>query len=249
MLSSRLLPALLLLLVLLFSVVAGAPARLLTLFVPAEDVVLEGVSGTVWGGSASRAMVRLPSGFLHLGAVSWNLHPLSLLTFSPELELRSDWGGQRLRAQAQWRGEGRICLRDVEGRFAADLLRQFAPLALGGYFDVQLSELEIEDNLPNGGEGRLVWERANWQSPRGPVALGTYALDFAQEVDAPLVGNVLTLAGPLEAEGRVELNGRRYVLDIALASEGGFDPQLREALTLMATPEGQGYRLQLDSEF
>jgi len=249
MFSSRFMPVLILLLALVFSVVAAAPARLIASFVPAENVVLEGLSGTLWEGRASRAMVRIPSGFLHLGAVRWTLHPASLLTLSPAVDIQSVWGGQRLKARAQWLGDGSYRLEGVEGRFAADLLRQFAPLAVGGYFDVQLASMAVEENLPSSGEGRLVWERANWQSPNGPVSLGTYALDFAQNTGEPLLGNVLTLAGPLQAQGRVQLEGRRYEVDIVVQSEEGFDAQLQQALMLMATPEDDGYRIALESEF
>lgn len=249
MVLTRILPALVLVLVLVYSLLAAAPARLIARVIPADDVVLTGLSGTVWDGRASRALVKIPSGFLHLGALRWTLKPLSLLTLSPAVELLSDWGGQRLRGTVSVEGEGHYSLEAVEGRVAADLLRQFAPLALGGTFDLQLAELETRENLPYSGSGRLVWERANWQSPRGPVALGTYALDFGQAPGEPLLGNVLTLSGPLEAQGRVELDGRRYLVDILVSSQERLEPQLQEALSLMATPEGDGYRLRLEAQF
>jgi len=94
-----------------------------------------------------------------------------------------------------------------------------------------------------------VWERAAWQAPRGPIALGTYALEFTQPADGPLSGTVLTLAGPLEADGRVAVTGREYLVDVLVRSDEALDGQLTQALTLMAAPEGDGYRLKLDGEF
>lgn len=247
--SVRFLQVAVLLLVLIVSLVAAAPARLLTYLVPQEPVSLQGLSGTVWEGKASRVMVKIPAGFVHLGAVQWALLPGSLLALSPALQLRSVWGSQRVSGQVTLRGEGAYTLEGVEARVAADLLRQFAPLALGGHFDVLLSAMEIEDNLPHSGSGRLVWERASWQAPRGAIALGTYALDFAQSPGEPLRGTVVTVAGPLEAAGRVELNGRRYLIDITVRSDEPLDRQLTEALSLMAAPEGDGYRLKLEGDF
>ena len=66
---SRFFWAALLLLLLVGNLVISAPARLLSLVVPAEQVLLYGLSGTVWRGSASSAMLRLPQGYLHLRAV------------------------------------------------------------------------------------------------------------------------------------------------------------------------------------
>lgn len=249
MLSLRSLQVVILLLVLVFSLLSAAPARLISYVLPEDQVILQGVAGTVWDGRASRAMVRTPSGFLHLGAVDWSLSAASLLTLSPSLTVQSRWGSQRFTGEVKLRGETSYSLQDVESRFAADLLRQFAPVALAGYFDLQVAELDIEDALPAQGSGRLVWERAAWQAPRGPIALGSYALDFAQQDGGPLRGTVLTLSGPLEAEGQVEVNGRAYLIDILVRSDEPLDSQLSEALMLMAAPEGDGYRLKLEGEF
>lgn len=249
MFSLRSLQAIVLLLVLVFSLLAAAPARLITYVLPEGQVVLQGLSGTLWEGRASRAMVRIPAGFAHLGSVNWSLSATSLLSLSPALAVESRWGSQRFSGEVTSRGENHYWLENVQARVAADLLRQFAPVALGGHFDLQLSELTLENALPNGGSGRIVWERAAWQAPRGPIALGTYALEFTQPADGPLSGTVLTLAGPLEADGRVAVTGREYLVDVLVRSDEALDGQLTQALTLMAAPEGDGYRLKLDGEF
>lgn len=249
MFSLRSLQVVVLLLVLVVSLLAAAPARLITYVLPEGQVVLQGLAGTLWEGRASRAMVRIPAGFLHLGSVNWALSPASLLTLSPALTIESRWGTQRFSGEVTVHGQASYSLEAVQARLAADLLRQFAPVALGGQFDVQLASLDIEAALPNGGTGRMVWERASWQAPTGPIALGTYALDFTQEAGGPLRGAVVTVDGPLEARGQVEVNGRQYRVDIVVSSEEAMDNQLSQALMLMAAPEGDGYRLKLEGEF
>ena len=41
--------------------------------VPGEQLQLHGLTGTVWRGSASSVLLRLPQGYLQLGAVHWAL--------------------------------------------------------------------------------------------------------------------------------------------------------------------------------
>ena len=243
--SSRITWVVVLVLVLLCSLLASAPARMLSLVLPGEQVLMSGLAGTLWQGSASRCLLRLPQGYLHLGAVKWSLQPLSLLTLAPRLTLSSEWGSQSISGELALRGSRDIDIVELDGRIDADLLRQFAPVALAGSFFLQLARLQMRDGLPYGGEGRVVWQDGSWQSPRGPVQLGTYALDFNQPPGEALLGEVLTLAGPLEAEGRLQLEGRKYSLDILVSSPERLDEQLQQALSLMAAPEAGGFRIAL----
>ncbi|MFT4518680.1 MAG: general secretion pathway protein N [Halioglobus sp.] len=236
-------------LVFLVSLVASAPARLLSLVLPGEQIVLQGLSGTLWQGSASRCMMRLPAGYLHLGAVQWSLDPLSLLLLAPKVQLSSEWGQQRIKGELVLRGAQDLDVRDLEGQVQANLLRHFAPVALNGTFSMQIASLQLRDGLPHSGKGRVLWEQGSWQSPRGPIQLGSYALDFEQAEGAPLEGKVVTLEGPLEAEGGLTLDQRKYTLDILVGSQETLDPQLQQALSLVAAPEGDNYRLFLESDF
>ena len=93
---SRVTLGLVLALLLLISLVLSAPARLVGLVLPGEQIVMQGFNGTLWRGFASRCLLRTESGMLHLGAVSWELGPLSLLTLSPRLTLDARWGRQRI---------------------------------------------------------------------------------------------------------------------------------------------------------
>lgn len=245
----RLLFGLLLFVVFVGTLVSAAPARLLTSVLPADDIVLEGVSGTLWDGRASRAMVRLPAGFFHLGSVDWTLNGLSLLSLSPRLKVHSAWGAQTLDADIQMHRSGDFTLRDVDASVSADVLRQFAPIAVEGQFQLQVVALRIRDQLPFSGEGRLVWQDGQWLTPRGQMPLGTYALDFNQVAGEALRGEVVTLVGPVNAEGTVGLVGRSYDIDIFLHAQGGLDAQLKQALSLVASPVDGGYQLALKSDF
>lgn len=246
---SRLPWALALLVLFFVTMLVNAPARLLAHVLPADQVVMQGFEGTVWNGSASRCMIRLPVGFLHLGSVRWSLDPWSLLTLAPRVELDSKWGQQTAAGTLQLRGSRDLLVEDFEGRVGAELLRQFAPLAVGGSFNIQLAMLELQGGLPHRAEGRLVWQQGTWLSPGGPVALGSYALDVTQPEGGPLVGEVITLNGPLEAKGGVRLEERRYELDVFAGGDSSLNAELRNALALLAVPEPGGYRIVVEGEF
>jgi hypothetical protein len=246
---SRITLGLVLALLLLVSLVLFAPARLVGLVLPAEQIAMQGFSGTLWHGSASRCLVRTGSGLLHLGAVSWSLKPFSLLTFSPRLTLDARWGRQRVSGAVVLRGDRDVDLHDFEATVAADLLRQVAPVALGGNISAGFTRLVVRDGMPVGGEGRLVWQDGTWSSPTGQLTLGSYAVEFVDAGSGQLRGDVITLAGPVEAAGEVELDGQAYRVDVLVGGKRALDPRIGQALALIASPENGGFRLQLDGDF
>lgn len=225
--------------------VVRAPARLFSYLVPQEALLLQGVEGTLWQGSAARALLPTVGGYLHLGVMQWRLSPWSLLTLAPRVSVNSRWGNQQLSGVIVYHGEERIRLGEVDATLPATLVRQFLPLELRGDLSLLAGHLELREGLPYAADGRLVWHGGGWVSPQGPRSLGDYVVEFRQPAGEALVGDVTTLAGNLRAEGRVTLTGSEYDVDVLLAGEGLGDPQLRQALQLLAAPEGEGFRLSM----
>ena len=243
--QSKLLPGALLGLVLLFILLANAPARLLLAIVPTEQIILEGLSGTLWSGRASRVLVASGSGWLHLGTSSWRLSPLSLLTFSPRLEVSSQWGRQNLKAEVSLHSSQHIELRQLELLLDASLLQQYLPVALVGDIAVQFEEIVVRDENLETAVGRIVWQEGGWVSPQGRRQLGSYALDVQPATGGGVVGEVISIAGDLQASGPVALKQSDYSIDVLLSGPGLDDQQLRQALQLVAIPEGDAYRVKL----
>ncbi len=225
--------------------VAQAPARLLNHLIPEDRLLLQGIEGTLWEGSAARALLPTVGGYLHLGALQWQLSPWSLLSLAPRVTVNSRWGNQQLSGVIVYHSNERIRLGDVDATLPASLVRQFLPLELRGDLSLLAAHLEIREGLPYAADGRLVWRGGGWVSPQGPRTLGDYAMDFRQPAGDALVGDVTTLAGSLRAEGRVTLTGSDYDIDVLLAGDGLRDPQLRQALQLVAAPEGEDFRLSM----
>lgn len=236
-------------LLLLFLLVASAPARLLSAILPPGQVTMQGVSGTLWQGVSSRTVAAVEGGYLHLGRVAWSLSPGSLLLFSPRIDIDSQWGNQRIRGELVYNSRGSIDFTNVDALIPAALVQQFVPLELSGNFALLLPRLDVVDAEPRAGEGRIVWQDGAWVSPDGKRPLGSYAIDFQQLAGEPLVGEVVTLSGSLEAAGKVSLDGRNYAVDILLSGPGLDDPQLKQALQLVAIPEGDDFRVSLEGAF
>lgn len=254
---ARLLAALWVLAVALPVAVARAPARLIAWLPVPPELAASGFSGTLWRGSAARVLLRLPAGTVHLGRVHWQLHPLSLTLLRPALSLRSEWGDQRLAVRAQWAGGDRWLLREGELQLGAGLLRQVLPVELGGRISARIDQLLVQSGQLRVAQGRAVWERARWRAPQADFALGTYALNFGPDGDpgaaadapaGPLRAEVITLQGPLEVSGSARLERSAWSLALDFGSEGGLPATLANALSLLAIPEGEGYRLRLSGE-
>ena len=239
----------------LLAAVVLLPARLAGWVLPAAAVAADGYAGTLWQGSAARVLVATPGGWFHLGGLRWELSPLSLLLARPTAAVEAAWGDQRLAGTVTWRGGDSLRLRDARFALDAALLKEVAPVALRGRLAGDVARLDLEDGLVRALEGRMTWERAAWDAPGSSFALGSYAVDFAPAAGRSqaaagggVQGEVLTLAGPLEAAGTLALAGHRYRIDLTLTSERSLPRPLAEALSLLATPTDRGFRLVLDGE-
>ncbi|MEP0203502.1 MAG: type II secretion system protein N [Halioglobus sp.] len=243
--------ALALFVVVIAAVIISAPARLLGHFLPASSIVLQGVSGSIWSGQAAGCLVRMPGGFMQLGQTHWTVSPWSLVLLAPRVSLSSQWGEQRVRAKLTYQGADHLRVSDVEARIDAGLLQAFLPVSLEGALAPSLESAEIKQGVVQSIVGRVVWEDAVWLSPRGDVALGSYAID-SKQVDSGVRAEILTLTGPLLADGLIALSHTdgvaSYDLRLELGSEGSMNPQLQEALSLMASPTDTGYRLVLQGK-
>ncbi len=235
----------LLLLILLIT----APARLLGYWLPDQQLSMEGFSGSLWRGQASRAAVAVTGGWLQLGAIEWRLSPWSLLWLSPHLELKAQWGRQLIDASITVSPTGNIELEQTSVTFSASLVQQWLPVQLGGSINLRVPNMELEQGLPVSGAGRLLWRQASWTGDSGSQLLGGYVLEFEVAAAQQIDGVIATLSGPVQAEGKVGLQGRSYSVDVRLQSEQGFNREIANALQLMAAPVENGYQLKFSSEF
>lgn len=230
----------------LAAVLSTVPARVLPWFLGDQPLKLSGLSGTLWRGEAARAVLVTPSGTLHLGVLRWRLEPASLASFSPRVAVDSQWGQQRLAMRVRRSGGAQFSLRDVSASVDARLAQRWIPVELRGRVEAQLARLEVVDDIPVAVQGTLTWQGAGWFGPTGPRALGSYVAQLATEDEGRIVATISTLAGTLRAGGTVTLEAGRYAVDARLDPQGPVDPELEQALSLVAVPDENGYLLRLN---
>ncbi|WOJ94906.1 type II secretion system protein N [Congregibacter variabilis] len=242
------LPALVGIALLLFILGLNMPARLLPYFLDSQTIQISGVAGTLRAGTASRARLTFPGANFHLGQLSWEIAPLSLLRLTPRVQVSSVWGDQRASLALQLDGDS-LELRAVDVNLNAALLKQVLPVELQGRLGLLFDEVTVRANDLLRADGRLVWQDAAWQSPGGRRVLGNYVATFTSPAEKQTRADIVTLSGPVQATGAVTLNERRYAIDLFIESSGQeFDAELAQALSLIASPEKNGYRLRLDGE-
>lgn len=231
---------------LLFIALTTVPAKLLPLML-GEELQLSGVSGTLWRGNAARARVMTSGGALHLGGLSWSLRGLSLLTLSPEVDLRSAWGRQRVTVTARRSGNG-VLLRNLDATLNASLVSSLLPVNAAGRISLLFDTLELRDGMPVAADGRLVWEDAGWRSNTGRHNLGSYAAEASTGDAGEIAATIRTIRGPVIADGDVTLRAGSYELQAQISSQESLHPELTRALSLIASPGESGYLLRLEGE-
>jgi hypothetical protein len=227
-------------------ILLAAPARLLPRLIEGQPLLLSGLSGTVWRGTAARAVLDTGAGTLHLGALRWHLEPLSLLTLAPRIAIESQWGQQRLAARVRRTADAGLSLRDLAANFDARMAQRWLPVELRGRIEADLARLEISNAAPVAAQGRLLWRDAGWVGPAGQKALGTYVAELETPEGGAIAATIDTLAGPVRAVGTASLGGGRYAVQASVGPEEVLDAELRQALSLVAVPGENGYLLRLN---
>jgi len=222
--------------------VAGAPATLITGFLP-DEVQLSGVQGSLWAGEAS----SLRAGQLRLGRTSWDLSPWQLLlgrlagqidTVLPEGFARGEF--------AVGLG-GSLQLKNFSAAAPVATLAAATGMGLpvqGGQVAVELTALKIADSWPQQAIGEIrIGDVAMVFRNGQPVQdqLASFELRFnADDVPeaGPLEGMLADRGGPLEVSGLVLLTPpANYELSGRATPRASAPQEMQQALVLLG-PEG-----------
>lgn len=169
---------LLFLVLLLGAVVVTLPAQVVWRFLLSgqlQQVQLEGLSGSIWQGSASELRIRGVS----LGALEWRLDPVSLLRIAPVLDVRLSGPQLNASAQVQRHPSKSLELRQLQARFDAQWLGPLLALPAllpQGQVDLNVPVLQVgPDGVPDSGQLQLDWKAAAFtglaQAPIGDIQL------------------------------------------------------------------------------
>ena len=224
-----------------------APAKIIESLLP-ERLVLNAVSGSFWNGKAARGIVQLDEGALMLGRVSWQLSPMSLLLLRPTITIRVEWGGQQLTGAVTRHLTGAVVIRDFHARFDSGLIRQLLPLYIGGRVIASFSEIAIASGQPLSIDGEILWQNAVWAAAAGDVPLGDYQLRLSSDHNR-VKGRVNTLSGALIVAGDIVAAESNYEIDLDLSGPAARNPELANALQLLAVPSPTGFDMVVQGRF
>lgn len=200
---------------------AGAAAFLLTLIgnVPAgvalgalagDRLQLTGPAGTLWNGRAA----AVQAGGLRLGATSWDLSVLALLTGRLAADVTTRIGDGDLTGAVSVGLSGAMACTDCryEGPLAG--LRGVLPAlrTLDGRATVEFTALELRDGWPTRAVGTAKLTRVPMTTPGAPPRAGAPTADFEATVNAdPVPADGLVEVAVQDAGGPVEFTARLAV--------------------------------------
>lgn len=229
--------------VVLISAVVHIPASLVVKYAPLPRALqLQGVSGTLWQGSAEQVSWQRNK----LGAVQWDWQWSALLGAKAQAAVRFGRG-----SDLEMRGKGVIGY-GLSGAFARDVvvsmpaqqvvqtLQLPVPVSAEGQVELTVRDYQYGQPWCSAATGNLAWTPSQIGSPLGELQLDRVMAEVHCQ------DNVVTVNGSqnsaqVSAEFSAELNAaRRYQAKGWFKPGAEFPPRLSEQLNLLPRPDGQG---------
>jgi hypothetical protein len=220
--------------------VATLPASLVTSRLPPQ-FRLDGASGTVWRGAATRAEWQGTP----LGALAWRAHPLSLLQGRADysIELTRPDGYARGRVSATFDG-GAVSASDVELQLPITALaRTVTANAWRGEVTGTVAKARLVNGWPADLVGRFAMN--GLRPPGAAFEVGSYELNFDESASTPeqLTGRVRDLEAPLVVRGQLVIRpNRSYVLEGEVTPKPGAPPEVSNTVAFLGMPDASGRR-------
>lgn len=224
--------------------VITAPATLLASIVQrAAPVELQGVSGSMWRGSAQRVVA--PE--LALGPLNWRLHGWPLLLGKVRLNIEIPDGAPHLSGKAEITASvtKKLSLSDVDLQAdAAWVLTQAAlPLAADGRFHLQIRSAELREGALPRIEGQLEWRDARVVYPQ-TYTLGAYRMTLRHHPETDpefLLGEIKDIDSAFKIDGTLKVDRQGdYELTARLAAAPNAPQIFRDTLLFLGEPAADG---------
>lgn len=218
---------------------ATLPATVITSRLP-PAVSMAGVEGSAWNGRAAAVSV----GGAQLGAITWKLHALALLTAKVKADIKVTRNDGFVQATVAMRNPKRISIEGLTSSLPlASLPPSAAPGGWKGTLNMRLASLELSDGWPTRADGTV--EVMDLIGPaRRPAELGSYKIIFPPELTGnELVGALADAGGPLEIAGNIRLKpDRSYLIEGSVAPRPEAPKSMTDGLQMLGSPDAQGRR-------
>jgi hypothetical protein len=208
----------------------------------ARGVVVSGVAGTLWKGSAQVVQAAA----INVGAVQWDLHVLPLFTGRAVADVKLTRPDGFVQATLAASPSGKLAFSDLNASLPlATLPPTVAPRGWEGKINLKLDSLVIVNNWPENAVGTVeVLDLVG--PPRQPAAVGSYKLTFPEQQSRTdvITGALTDIKGPLQIAGTLELKAanRSYLINGLASPRPDAPRELTNALQFFGEPDAQGRR-------
>ncbi|HYK25024.1 MAG TPA: type II secretion system protein N, partial [Steroidobacteraceae bacterium] len=185
-----------------------------------------------------------------IGDLTWELHPLRLLTGSLSADVTLSRGSGTASARIDMGLTGTLTARGLQAAFPLDrTLFPALPPAVQGSAQADVPFLRMKGSRVLAIQGRI---DVHGLAMRGEP-IGDYRLSFpaggpsvpggASGASSELVGHLTDLGGPFSVDGAVRLTPEPgYVVEALVAARPGAPPDAVNALRYLGTPDASGRR-------
>lgn len=217
-----------------------------------NTLAMSGVSGTVWDGRARMSSIEIDNQHYSLGALRWQLSPMSLLGLRPCADVDARLEGQQISGLACAGLDGEVRVSDASIDAPANLVQAGVAVPIEGQLSANLQTLRMIDGQLRDLRGNLSWTNARVQVEGTWTNLGSFAAEARYDAEQDsLVADVFDLDGPLdlEAEVRLPLAGGIFVTgEVELTGAFSDQIQAREWLQFVLDHQS-GNRYRIDLQF
>lgn len=206
-----------------------------------QPVVLAGVSGSVWEGSAQRALINGQQ----LEGLSWHLKPWTVLLGSLEMDYEIRLKDGFLRGSMAADPQGAVMFESIEAKLPLAQIadKTLAALRPTGTMNLNLQHVNWTGQTLLSAEGRIVWSGAGISLLQA-LEFGDLSLTLENRDDA-VVGELSDGGGPLQAEGLLTIQpDGRYQFTGSFAAREGARSTLGQALSALGRAGADG-RIQI----
>lgn len=226
---------------------AALPARLAFGWFAPQGVRAQGVTGTIWSGSAS----AIAADDLVLGRTSWSMQPLKLLAGRLSVSFETRYGSGSLQGVVSAGLGSRLRLRNLRGVLPVEALSVVANVEMfDGTIGIDMQRAVLNRGWPVAASGTIDIADLKLTAPV-TEALGSYEISFAGGKGGDVEGVFADIAGPIDAGGTLTLRpDRSWQLAGAAAPGSDASAQLSTALGMLGPLNANGqHEFSLSGEF
>ncbi len=223
---------------------------LLTATIPANMVsglvndrtplIMQGVSGTLWNGSAYLVSV---SDSIQLKNTRWSFKLWRLLLGQLAIDLQTQFADNNINAELGSSFTGRLFINDLNARLPAKVIAEQAsiPLArLGGTVSLNIENAQWKQGELPTASGQINWTNATITVAE-TASLGNVSITLGESEQQLLKADIKNQGGDIRLSGFAELIPEaNYMVNIKLVPTATASDSVEQSLGLFASKQGSG---------